>query len=419
VAETSHAGTESSVARARPAHKWTFASRFRRHAFGWRSQPAIARVKEAVSEIGAVARHNPLLAAEGAVLLLERLSPALEHVDSSSGEIGSAVNHAIDALAEIIASAPADPKTRDRWLDRLWEAYQADQIPYIETLGDHWGQLCASPAVAARWADELVGLCRMAFNPDPNVRGYFHGTTVCLSALLAAGRHQDILDLLAINPRPIWHYRQYGVKALAAMGRPADAVRYAEEGRGLNDNSVAIARACEDILLSTGQRDEAYRRYGLIANRAGTYGAWFRAVLKKYPERTPSEVLDDLVAETPGEEGKWFAAAKDAKLFDKAIALANRTPGSPQTLTRAARDFAETNPTFALEAGVTAIRWLAQGHGYDVTALDVHSAYTQTMNAARRAGRADEIRSLIRRYVTDGPLGEFMTKVLGKDLDLP
>jgi hypothetical protein len=202
------------------------------------------------------------------------------------------------------------------------------------------------------------------------------------------------------------------------MGRPADAVRYAEEGRGLNDSPVAIGRVCEDILLSTGHRDEAYHRYGLIANQAATYAAWFRAVLKKYPERTPAEVLDDLVAETPGEEGKWFAAAKDAKLFDKAISLANLTPCSPQTLTRAARDFAETNPTFALEAGVTAIRWLAQGHGYDVTALDVHSAHTHTMNAARRAGRADEIRSLIRHYVTDSPLRQFMTSVLGRELGL-
>lgn len=294
----------------------------------------------------------------------------------------------------------------------------ADQIPYIETLGDYWGDLCGSPTVAARWADELIGLCRMAFNPDPNVRGYFHGATVCLSALLAAGRHQELLDLLAVNPRTIWHYRQYGVRALAAMGRPADAVRYAEEGRGLNDSPIALARVCEDILLSTGHRDEAYHRYGLIANQAATYAGWFRAVLKKYPERTPAEVLDDLVAETPGEEGKWFAAAKDAKLFDKAIALANLTPCSPQTLTRAARDFAETNPTFALEAGVTAIRWLTQGHGHEVTALDVQSAHTHTMSAAQRAGRADETRSLIRHYVTDGPLREFMTSVLGRELGL-
>ena len=404
------------MARAGIRHRWTFASRFRRQAFGWRSEPAIARVKEAVSEIRVVARHDKLLAAEGAVLLLERLSPALEHVDSSSGAIGSAVNHAVDALALLIALAPADPKTRDRWLERLWDAYQADQIPYIETLGDYWGELCGSPAVAARWADELIGLCRMAFEPDPSVRGYFHGTTVCLSALLAAGRPQEILDLLAMKPRTIWHYRQYGVRALAAMGRPADAVRYAEEGRGLNDSPVAIARVCEDILLSTGHRDEAYQRYGLIASTAATNAAWFRAVLKKYPERTPAEVLDDLVAQTPGEEGKWFAAAKDAKLFDKAIALANLTPCSPQTLTRAARDFTDTNPRFALEAGVTAIRWLAQGHGYDVTALDVRSAYTHTMNAATRAGRGDEIRDLIRHYVTDGPRREFMTTVLGREL---
>ena len=32
-------------------HKWEFRARFRRRAFGWRSQPAIKRVKEAVSEI--------------------------------------------------------------------------------------------------------------------------------------------------------------------------------------------------------------------------------------------------------------------------------------------------------------------------------------------------------------------------------
>jgi hypothetical protein len=60
-------------------------ARFRRHAFGWRSQPAIRRVKQAVSEIKMVARGDPVRAADGAVTLLERLSPALEHVDSWAG----------------------------------------------------------------------------------------------------------------------------------------------------------------------------------------------------------------------------------------------------------------------------------------------------------------------------------------------
>jgi len=83
---------------ARPsAHKWEFKarSRFRRHAFGWRSQPAIQRVKQATSEIRKFTRTDPVLAAEGAVTLFERLSPAIEHVDGSSGAIGTAVDNAI------------------------------------------------------------------------------------------------------------------------------------------------------------------------------------------------------------------------------------------------------------------------------------------------------------------------------------
>ena len=50
------------------AYKWAFAPRFRRHAFGWRSQPAVQRVKEATAEILRVARKDPALAAAGAVL---------------------------------------------------------------------------------------------------------------------------------------------------------------------------------------------------------------------------------------------------------------------------------------------------------------------------------------------------------------
>jgi hypothetical protein len=56
------------------AHKWEFRARFRRHAFGWKSQPAIKRIKEAVAEIKKVARKDKMRAAEGAVLLLEKLS---------------------------------------------------------------------------------------------------------------------------------------------------------------------------------------------------------------------------------------------------------------------------------------------------------------------------------------------------------
>ena len=94
------------------AHRWEFRARFRRHAFGWKSQPAIKRIKEAVSEIKKVARRDKVLAAEGAVLFLEKVSPAIEQVDGSSGSIGTAVNNAIAALVAVVAEAPADAKTR-------------------------------------------------------------------------------------------------------------------------------------------------------------------------------------------------------------------------------------------------------------------------------------------------------------------
>jgi hypothetical protein len=84
-----------------------------------RAQPAIERVREAVLEIKKTARRDPILAAAGVVLFIEKVSPALEHVDSSSGEIGTAVNHAIVELVSIVAKASADLAKRARWLEGL------------------------------------------------------------------------------------------------------------------------------------------------------------------------------------------------------------------------------------------------------------------------------------------------------------
>jgi len=399
------------------AHKWQFKARFRRNAYGWRSQPAIKRVREAVSEIKKVARGDQVLGAEGAVSFLERVSPALEHVDSSSGAIGSAVNKAVRELAGIISTAPADEKTRETWLDRLFEAHAEDQIPYIEQLAEYWGDLCSSPELASRWADQLIDITRSALSPDKELRGFFHGTTACLSALFSAGRYGELVELL--EEERFWAYRRWVVKAMIAQGERADAIRYAESCRGPWASDYEIDGFCEEILLSSGLVDEAYQRYGLRANRAGTYLAWFRAVAKKYPHKEAPEILADLVDLTPGEEGKWFAAAKSAKFFEQAIDLANRSPCSPQTLTRAARDFADEEPVFAVEAGLAALRWLAEGYGYEVTSIDVLNAYSFTMKAAENAGLGAETHSRIRILIaTNAPGGGFVNEILGRRLDV-
>ncbi|WP_394821834.1 hypothetical protein [Pendulispora albinea] len=403
----------------REEHKWEFKPRFRRRAFGWKSQPATTRIKQAITEIKKMAKTDPVLAADGAVTFLERVSPALEHVDSSSGAIGTAVNNAIAELVPLVASAKADTRTRDEWLERLWEAYQDDEISYIERLGDHWGQLCASKRVASAWADRLAGTVHMAWNPEAKLRGFFKGITNCLSALVMAERYGEVLTLLELAPYRCWHYRQYGVKALAAMGKKAEAIRYAEEGRDINDSPMAIARACEEILLSSGLVDEAYRRYGLTANQGGTYLATFRAVAKKYPQKTPSELLSDLVKTTPGDEGKWFAAAKDAGLYREAIALASRMPCDPKTLTRAARDHAQEQPAFAVNAGLLALHWLVQGYGYEISGADVWGAYHATMSAAGIHGNEVDVKERIRMLLVSEPVGDhFVSKVLGHELGL-
>jgi hypothetical protein len=83
----------------------------------------------------------------------------------------------------------------------------------------------------------------------PEHRGYYRGTTSCLSCLLAAGRHQELLDLIETAPVLWWHYRRYGVRALAAQGRTDEAIDYAERSLGRNDGPSDMARTCEAILL--------------------------------------------------------------------------------------------------------------------------------------------------------------------------
>lgn len=401
----------------RPAtHQWDFKPRFRRNAFGWRSQPAVQRVKQAVSEIKKVARKDRMVAAEGAVTLLERISPALEQVDSSSGAIGTAVNHAVADLVPIIAGAPADSDTRAAWLERLWDAHAADQIPYIETLADYWGELCASNEVASAWADRLINITRMALSPDPALHGFFHGTTACLSALYHSARYQEIVDILDVDA--IWPYKRWAVRALSAMGKQSAAIRYADSCRGPWTSDTDADQICEEILLSSGLVDEAYRRYGLGANRGSTYLATFRAVARKYPHKVAREILADLVDTTPGEEGKWFAAAKEVGLYEEAIALASLSPCDPKTLTRAARDLARDRPAFAIEAGLLALHWLVMGYGYEITGADVWAAYTNTMAAAEAGGSAAQVRERTRQLVGGEGPGGFVTRILGRELRL-
>ena len=177
-------------------YKWQFVPRFRRNAFGWRSDTPIQRIKEAVAEIKLAAKKEPEIAAEGAVIFLEKLSPAIDGVDSSSGSIGSAVNRAIAILVPIIAKAEFNPHTRQDWLERLWVAVEEDGVPYIESLGDYWGELCVTKETAAAWAERFLSTVEYMWSKEATGHGFYKGTTACMSALLAAGQYERLLVLL-------------------------------------------------------------------------------------------------------------------------------------------------------------------------------------------------------------------------------
>jgi len=372
-------------------HKWIFKARFRSRAFGWSaSNQACHRLKEAVTEIKKLAKSDPVQAAEGAVFLMERIWPVLEHVDSSSGSLGSTVYWTLTELLPIVIDAPADRKTRDRWLERLYLAIQEDGVDYLDRVKDDWGPLCSSVSVASQWADQFLPLLRTVWS-DPRPGNYLRETAMCLSCLLAAARHSELFEVLALHLRPDWHDRKFGVRALLADGKTEEALAYAEGSRGLNQPDAAIDDACERILLDAGRDAEAYEKYGLTANESSTGLATFRRIAKKYPAIEPRRILLDL-AESFGDHGRWFAAAKDAGMLDLALHFAQTGSTDPRTLSRAARDLIETDARFCLHIGRIALQRMADGYGYELSGLDVMDAYTHFIKAAEKLGLVENAR---------------------------
>ncbi len=399
-------------------HTWAFKSRLRSGAFGWgASDLACQRLKEAVTEIKKLARTDPVTAGDGFVSLMERIWPAFEAVDTSSGALGGAVFWAQHELLPVAIGAPADRKTRDSWLDRLWQAIEDDGVDYLSPVGGQWGELCGSREVASHWADRFLGLLRTAWG-DARSGNYIRGTGICLSSLLAAGRHQELLELLSLPRYPFWEDRKFGMRALLSEGRMEEARAFAEASRGLNQPDAAIDAACEKILLGLGRLDEAYEKYALTANSSSTGLATFRAIVKKYPARDPKKILLDL-ATSSGEPGRWFAAAKDAGFLDLALEFAKTGRTDPRTLSRASRDFLERDPRFSLEVGRLAIQRILEGFGYELTSVDIVDAFNHFMAAARTLGIASQGRADVMAIATKqrGAASEMLIRRCGVDLD--
>jgi hypothetical protein len=378
-------------------YPWAFRASLKRHAFGWKgTRKAVERLSEAVAEIERMARSDPALAGDGAVLLLEKLSPAVSDIDSSSGALGNTTAGVVERMLPLIVSAPVPQSVRDKWLERLFDAIQEDDPPYIESLDEHWGALCASPELAAQWADQLLpSVQQLMAQRSRGAHVYSRSATLCYSALFHAGRFGELVAVLALDPKPYWGDQRWAAKALAARGEVDAAVKLIEGLRSPYTPDIALSGVAEQLLLDAGRVDEAYVRYGIQATTANTHIARYRAISKRYPSVEQSRILDDLIASTPGEEGKWFATAKTLKQYELALALARRAPVDPKTLVRAARDHVKSQPAFAIEVALMSLYWMAHGVGYELTSADVCEAREHAVAAAESMGEASGLRERI------------------------
>jgi len=385
-------------------YQWEFRKRLRARAFSWRSSAlACQRIKEAVSEIKKVSRSDLPVGAEGAVIFFEKLVPAIEEVDSSSGALGSATNKAMSDLLPLIAKVQVDVKTQQKWIDRLWTAFMDDGYGYLDDLGEHWGMICKSKDTASMWADRLMNPAKLNLTSSGN---YFKGTAACLSCLLVAERFGELMDLLDSDVLHSWYYRRFGVQAFLALGKKSEALKYAENSKGLNEPESTIAQACEDILISSGMYDEAYKRYAFKANQKNSYLATYRSIAKKYPHLKQEIILSDLIRYSVGAEGKWFATAKDLGYLDLAADLAMIGPCDPLTLKRAAVDYAESTPSFSLKVAKAALYWMVRGQFYEITNLDIVSTLNLAWKVAASLGSTSELFAWLQDQVEKNPNGE-------------
>jgi hypothetical protein len=276
--------------------EWQFKRKFRTNAYGWRaSSLAIGRLKEAAAEIRSVAKSDPIAAGDGVVSLMERIWPAFQGIDTSSGALGAAVLRAVNELIPILTVASADHATRGKWLERLFEAVQSDGVEYLAPLEDRWGEIAQYPDLIDEYADRMIGMVRRAW-ADHQTCQHVIGTSVCLSCLLEGGRYDELQELLAT--RRIWYSHRFGAEALVRQGLWEAAIAFAEAARSSTNpgfSEMSIDRFCEKLLIDHGRADEAYRRYGLRAVSGTTNLSVYRSLVRTYPDRDHRRMLLDLI----------------------------------------------------------------------------------------------------------------------------
>lgn len=403
----------------KPSHKWAFRPGMRAGAFNWRgSAKAIEKLKAASAEIRSMAKVDPIVTGEGVIILAERIWPAFEHIDTSSGALGTAVRRTLEDLAPLLIAVPADAAVRAAWLERLRVAIGEDGVDYLAPLADRFGEIAAHPALSNDHAERDLALIRQAW-ADHERFSHIATAGLTLSCLLEAGRHEELLALLDVKKTRLWFDEKFAAEALMRQGREEEAL--ARAAALLADDRQTwerqdIARFCEALLIRRGQAEEAYRRFALPTTMGNTWLAMWRDLVKRYSDIDPRCILEDLIA-LHGRKGKWFAAAKTAGYFDLALDCAKDSEAAPATLIRAARDYAVKQPAFAAEVALCAIEHLIAGRGYDAAPQNIDEAMDHLLAAGARSGVTGQILADLRRILGKGQSSDPLARRLRERVD--
>jgi len=225
---------------------------------------------------------------------------------------------------------------------------------------------------------------------------------MCLSCLLYTGRYDELKSVIESQIITFWPHNQFWAKALLKQGKPEEALAYAQQilaqDRTKNDKP-SIDRFCESVLIEVGRIEEAYETYGLDIPSYRTYLNIYRGICKKYPSIDRRKILLDCIERT-GNNGKWFASAKEAGFLDIAIECAQGSGANPDVLLRACRDFAKKEPEFAVQVGIQGIIKLVSEIFYEeVFPFEVVQAYELVQKVAVGSGRREEFKAQLGREV--------------------
>jgi hypothetical protein len=123
-------------------------------------------------------------------------------------------------------------------------------------------------------------------------------------------------------------------------------------------------------------------------------------------------ILDRLITSTPEDRRRWFATAKTLGLLDLAAEPAKRSPLDIDTSLRAVRDHLTSDPSFAPQASVAALRWMAAGQFYENTAGNVWDARRYALESAAATGQSEAIEAFLDELITDAQADAFVGKQL-------